>query len=252
MARVTVNRALSPPARSTTSDRQDGWGAARYWAERGAPRITGPAAEHADKLMLFGRFVGSWRLEWTGTDTGGRPRHDDRRAAFRLGSGWSCGTGHLDRSWSRRTRRGPAAAGVPRLDHPVLMTPRSMPGAPPGSNRSTAGYDASSAGPTAPTLCCSARRMTPTCGGASPTSRRTRSRGAPRVHATRVPAGPSTSRCWPPEITSLEPAHYRNLSAYGIQASTELAARQDGRACTAGRVGWFTGFAGWSAAGAGP
>jgi hypothetical protein len=107
-----------------------------------------------------------------------------------------------------------------------------MPGAPPGSNRSTAGYDASSAGPTAPTLCSSARRMTPNCGGASPTSRRTRSPGAPRVHATRVPAGTSTSKCWPPEITPLEPAHYRNRSAYGMQASRELAAGQDGRART--------------------
>ena len=38
-----------------------------------ALHVTGPAAEHADKLMFFGRFVGSWRLEWTGTDTGGQP-----------------------------------------------------------------------------------------------------------------------------------------------------------------------------------
>ncbi len=47
-----------------------------------------------------------------------------------------------------------------------------------------------------------------------------------------MPAGPSTSKCWPPEITPLEPAHYRNLSAYGMQASRELTTRQDGRART--------------------
>jgi hypothetical protein len=33
----------------------------------------GPAAEHAGKLMLFGRFVGSWHLEWTGTGVDGQP-----------------------------------------------------------------------------------------------------------------------------------------------------------------------------------
>jgi hypothetical protein len=33
----------------------------------------GPAAEHADRLMLFGRFVGSWNLAWTGAGTDGRP-----------------------------------------------------------------------------------------------------------------------------------------------------------------------------------
>jgi hypothetical protein len=38
-----------------------------------ALHVTGPAAEHAGKLMLFGRFVGSWCLEWTGPDTGGQP-----------------------------------------------------------------------------------------------------------------------------------------------------------------------------------
>jgi hypothetical protein len=33
----------------------------------------GPAPEHADKLMLFGQFVGSWRLYWTGTGADGQP-----------------------------------------------------------------------------------------------------------------------------------------------------------------------------------
>jgi|SRR6516164_3687818 hypothetical protein len=38
-----------------------------------ALHATGPAGEHADKLMLFGRFVGSWHLEWTGIGPGGQP-----------------------------------------------------------------------------------------------------------------------------------------------------------------------------------
>jgi len=38
-----------------------------------ALHVTGPVGEHAAKLMLFGRFVGSWRLEWTGRDASGQP-----------------------------------------------------------------------------------------------------------------------------------------------------------------------------------
>ena len=241
VVRVTVNQALSralrgaQPVTGKTDGAQGGSGLIE------ALHVAGPAAEHADKLMLFGRFVGSWRLEWTGTDTGGQPATMTGELHF----GWVLGGRAVQDIWIV-PGRGEPGEGRRRWRSTARpsgsMTRRSMPGAPPGSNRSTAGYDASSAGPTAPTLCCSARRMTPTCGGASPTSRRTRSRGAPRVHATRVPAGPSTSRCWPPEITPLEPAHYRNLSAYGMPASTELAARQDGRARTI-QI-WLTGAPG--------
>jgi hypothetical protein len=38
-----------------------------------ALHAAGPAAELADKLMLFGRFIGSWDLEWRGADPAGRP-----------------------------------------------------------------------------------------------------------------------------------------------------------------------------------
>jgi len=34
-----------------------------------ALHVDRPDLIHADKLMLFGRFVGSWRLSWTGTGT---------------------------------------------------------------------------------------------------------------------------------------------------------------------------------------
>jgi hypothetical protein len=38
-----------------------------------ALHVAGPYPEHADKLMLFGRFVGSWSLQWSGTGADGRP-----------------------------------------------------------------------------------------------------------------------------------------------------------------------------------
>jgi hypothetical protein len=31
----------------------------------------GPAAEYADELMLYGRFVGDWEFDWTGFDENG-------------------------------------------------------------------------------------------------------------------------------------------------------------------------------------
>ena len=39
----------------------------------GALHVSGPADEHAGKLMLFGQFVGSWDLEWAGTGANGEP-----------------------------------------------------------------------------------------------------------------------------------------------------------------------------------
>jgi hypothetical protein len=36
-----------------------------------ALHVDGPAAEHAAELMLFGQFVGSWMLRWTGIDAEG-------------------------------------------------------------------------------------------------------------------------------------------------------------------------------------
>jgi hypothetical protein len=39
----------------------------------GALHAPGPAGPHADKLRLFGQFVGSWTLQWTGRDTDGNP-----------------------------------------------------------------------------------------------------------------------------------------------------------------------------------
>jgi hypothetical protein len=37
----------------------------------------GPAAEHADELMLFGQFVGEWEFDWTGYDENGEKTMSD-------------------------------------------------------------------------------------------------------------------------------------------------------------------------------
>jgi hypothetical protein len=38
-----------------------------------ALHVDGPAGVHADQLMLFGQFVGSWQLRWSGRDADGKP-----------------------------------------------------------------------------------------------------------------------------------------------------------------------------------
>jgi hypothetical protein len=38
-----------------------------------ALHVSGPAGPHVDELGLFGRFIGSWTLEWCGRDSDGDP-----------------------------------------------------------------------------------------------------------------------------------------------------------------------------------
>lgn len=54
---------------SVTMDSATGW----MGGLGEALHATGPAGQYAAKLELFGRFVGSWRLDWTGTGTDGQP-----------------------------------------------------------------------------------------------------------------------------------------------------------------------------------
>jgi hypothetical protein len=60
-----------------------------------ALHVTGPASEHAGELMLFGRFVGSWHLEWT------RPGADGQPAAVsgELHFGWVLGGRAVQDVW---------------------------------------------------------------------------------------------------------------------------------------------------------
>ena len=70
----------------------------------GALHVAGPAGEHAEKLMMFGRFVGSWDLEWTGHRPNGTRATMNGRAALRLGARRQSGPGHLDRARPRTAR----------------------------------------------------------------------------------------------------------------------------------------------------
>jgi hypothetical protein len=60
-----------------------------------ALHVAGPAAEHADKLMLFGRFVGSWDLEWTGIGSDGQPAKMNGELHF----GWVLGGRAVQDIW---------------------------------------------------------------------------------------------------------------------------------------------------------
>lgn len=73
-----------------------------------ALHVTGPAPEHAEQLMLFGRFIGSWRLDWSGPDAAGRASS----AIGELHVGWILG-GHAVQDIWIVPGRGQAGAGVP-------------------------------------------------------------------------------------------------------------------------------------------
>ena len=56
----------------------------------------GPAAEHADELMLFGRFVGSWEAEWTGISVDGT-RAEGVKGEVHFG--WALGVRAVQDTW---------------------------------------------------------------------------------------------------------------------------------------------------------
>jgi len=118
-----------------------------------ALHVTGPAGEHAGKLMLFGRFAGSWQLEWTGRGADGQPAS----MTGELHVGWVLGGRAVQDVWIVPGRGQPGEGQPPLAFHGSTIRfydPAIMPGAPPGSSRSTAGYDVSSADPLMTALCC--------------------------------------------------------------------------------------------------
>ena len=55
----------------------------------------GPAPGYTDELMLFGRFVGSWNVAWTGADEKGQPT--SRRGELHFG--WVLGGRAVQDIW---------------------------------------------------------------------------------------------------------------------------------------------------------
>jgi hypothetical protein len=78
-----------------------------------ALHVSGPAAEHAGRLMLFGQFVGSWDLEWTGTGADGEPA----TAAGELHFGWVLGGRAVQDTWIVPGRGQPGAGQPPAAFH---------------------------------------------------------------------------------------------------------------------------------------
>jgi hypothetical protein len=72
----------------------------------------GPAPAHADELMLFGRFVGSWDAEWTGVGVDGTRAE---RVPGEVHFGWALGGRAVQDTWvvpgPREWGRGEPAAG---------------------------------------------------------------------------------------------------------------------------------------------
>ncbi len=56
-----------------------------------ALHVSKPASEHQDKLMLFGRFVGSWAIHWTGASS--------HQATGELHFGWVLGGRAIQDIW---------------------------------------------------------------------------------------------------------------------------------------------------------
>lgn len=68
------------------------------WASDGlleALHASGPAAQHADKLKLFGQFIGSWDADWSGTGVAGTPV----RMTGELHFGWVLGGRAVQDVW---------------------------------------------------------------------------------------------------------------------------------------------------------
>lgn len=70
----------------------------------------GPTGEHAAELMLFGRFIGSWDILWSGTGTNGEPATMRGELHF----GWVLGGRAVQDVWIV-PGRGEPGAGTPPL-----------------------------------------------------------------------------------------------------------------------------------------
>ena len=78
-----------------------------------ALHVTGPADGHAGKLKLFGRFVGSWHLDWTGHDADGQPAAMTGELHF----GWVLGGRAVQDIWIVPGRGQPGEGRPPLAFH---------------------------------------------------------------------------------------------------------------------------------------
>jgi hypothetical protein len=100
-----------------------------------ALHVDGPAGPDAEQLQLFGQFIGSWDIAWSGLAADG----STVAARGELHFGWVLGGRAVQDTWIV-PGRGEPGAGVP-------------PGDRPGSTRSTAASGASSDGRWTATSC---------------------------------------------------------------------------------------------------
>ncbi len=73
----------------------------------------GPHPELADELRLFGQFVGSWRLAWSGADADGRPAAMSGELHF----GWVLGGRAVQDVWIVPARGDPGEGRPPLAFH---------------------------------------------------------------------------------------------------------------------------------------
>jgi len=78
-----------------------------------ALHVPGPAGAHVGKLKLFGRFVGSWHLDWTGHDADGQPAAMTGELHF----GWVLGGRAVQDIWIVPGRGQPGAGQPPLAFH---------------------------------------------------------------------------------------------------------------------------------------
>jgi hypothetical protein len=78
-----------------------------------ALHAAGPGGRYADKLEMFGRFVGSWRIEWSGTGTDGRPATMTGELHF----GWVLGGRAVQDVWIVPGRGQPGEGEPPLAFH---------------------------------------------------------------------------------------------------------------------------------------